>query len=72
MGIDGRGELIGSKQHEGLSAWMVLEDVDPTVSAPIEAFMLSRPNNYPLGLLSYATGPASFARRLPATALPGR
>ena len=72
MGIDGRGELIGSKQHEGLSAWMVLEDVDPTVRAPIEAFMLSRPNNYPLGLLSYATGPASFARRLPATAPPGR
>jgi hypothetical protein len=67
MAVDGTGDLIKSKLHEGLSAWGELADIDPNIPERIEAFMLANPEAYPLGLLSYATGPASFARRLPTT-----
>jgi hypothetical protein len=57
--------LLEAKLHEGLSAWIVLSDIDASIADRIDTFMLAHPEAYPLGLLSYATGPASFARRLP-------
>lgn len=64
MGVDGKGDLIASGLHEGLSAWGVLDELAPGSYKKIDDFMLQNPAAYPLGLLSYATGPGSFARRL--------
>ncbi len=65
MNVDGTGNMVESRLHEGISAWMILEEVVPGVQERIDEFMMAREDAYPLGLLSYATGPASFARRLP-------
>jgi hypothetical protein len=61
---DGTGNLVESGLHEGLSGWGLLRIADPDIPPRIDSFMLSRPAAYPLGLLSYASGPASFAASL--------
>jgi hypothetical protein len=70
MAVDGTGNLVESKLHEGLSAWAQLEAFDPTIGPKIEEFMMGRPDAYPLGWMSYASGPGSFARKLPAASKP--
>lgn len=65
MAVDGSGSLIGSGLHEGISAWGILDELKPGVQGKIDEFIFSNPGAFPLGLFSYATGPASFARSLP-------
>lgn len=62
--LDGRGNLVGERLHEGLTGWAVLSPYAPEILPRIEEFVFANPEAYPLGWLSYATGPGSFALQL--------
>lgn len=57
--IDGSGRLCGS--HEGLPGWIILDEFEPACRDGIRNALAGRPDLFPLGWFSYATGPIAFA-----------
>ncbi len=66
--VGGTGDMVKDGLHEAISGWIVLSPYDLSAPAALDAFIEANEAAFPLGRLSYATGPISFAYGLPSLA----
>lgn len=68
--VGGTGDMVKDGLHEAISGWIVLSPYDSSAPAALDVFIEANKAAFPLGRLSYATGPISFAYGLPAFTRP--
>lgn len=69
--IDGSGRLVAEHKQYGMPAFVVLERFRPGIARKVDLFVRANPKAFPLGWMSYCSGPKGFAYQLPAGGRPG-
>jgi hypothetical protein len=62
--IDGSGRLITEHKQYGMPAFVVLERYRPGIAKKVDLFIKANPKAFPMGWMSYCSGPKGFAYQL--------